>query len=112
MQIEKRRKCNGGKDFLKEPWEYAKKFCDEMKYEGFEDWRLPNKDEAEQVFRDSKQTATFTNFNTDNAKYWLSSEDPSDPDSAMTAYFEGGMVRYPYGNKKSTENFVRCVREF
>lgn len=107
------RRCGWQKDKLKETWNYATKFCNDLQFEGFDDWRLPATDEVEQVFAGyNKQDAFFSNFDTGTFSYWLSSPDTKDANSAMTVYFDGSQVRYPYSQEKSSEFFVRCVREF
>ncbi len=83
-------------------WESAKKKCDNYKAEGFNDWRLPSKDELKKMYQGRKYLGTYV-----KGVYWSSNEE--NKTLAWTHNFISGNMAN--GNKQSSLN-VRAVRSF
>ncbi|MEA3228147.1 MAG: DUF1566 domain-containing protein [Campylobacterota bacterium] len=73
----------------------------EENYGGYDDWRVPNKEELEAVYY-YKDGLNFASYS-----YWSSSEFVSDSSYAWNVYIHGGDAYYI---SKSNEYYVRCVR--
>ena len=110
------RKC-GSEEDIKETWDFATKFCNEMTYKGFGNWRLPTQDEVMQVFvsqTEKMQSFLRQNSKKDTVRWWLSTLNKSEQDRARLAILEffSGKLYNGVDSKKSEEHSVRCVREF
>ena len=90
------------KDLSCANWEDAKKLCSEYRGGGWCDWRLPTKDELNQLYLNRDKIGGFVaNF------YWSSSEYSSL--SSWKQNFTNG--DQDYGTKNGS-NYVRAVRGF
>jgi hypothetical protein len=93
------------KELGKSNWDDAKKKCEELKLNGYDDWQLPNKDELNIMFLNKEKISGFA-----NSSYWSSTECYSDYSYAGCQDFEFG---YQYDcSDKGIHNFVRAVRAF
>ena len=95
---------------IKRDWNLAKAHCKELSLAGKNDWRLPTITELysivdikrfEPAIKKKIKNVTF-NY------YWSSSEYASDEMYAWYVYFGSGSMNR---NSKSTDFFVRCVRD-
>ncbi len=90
-------------------WQSALRYCEDLTYAGYTDWRLPNKDELISIFNfDSEGPYTdFPNRTIDN--YWSSTTYRYSANQAWNVDFFNG--RLNYGNTKTNATiYVRCVR--
>ena len=79
----------------------AKSYCQNLDLSGYDDWRLPSKNELKKVFHSrSKFKNKTTSF------YWTSST--FDPDSG--SYGVNFRHGYSYWYENSKKGYVRCVR--
>jgi hypothetical protein len=83
------------------PYEAAN-YCDGLTAHGHSDWYLPAKDELDLFWNEGSPVA---GINTSGSWYWSSTEN-----SNNLAWFQRFSDGYGYGNGKSTNRLVRCVR--
>ena len=84
-------------------WETAKKLCTDYRGGGFDDWRLPTKDELNQIY--SLHRMSVCEF---VATYYWSSSETSSTNSWKQGFFSG----YQSNANKYDSNYVRAVRGF
>jgi hypothetical protein len=87
-------------------WEGAKTACDELVLNGYDDWRLPTKEELEYIYNNVYKLGLEAGFS--EAYYWSSSE--RDDDYAW--YFPFGKGKAYYFTLKNYPRQVRAVRAF
>ncbi len=92
-------------------WEIARKFCDNMKLAGYDDWRMPSKKELiSLVERNMFNPCIDRRFfpDTKPSDYWTTSQGTVSIGSAAW------LINFGYGDShyfnKSNEYMVRCVR--
>lgn len=83
-------------------WDSAIRYCEDSKFYGYSDWRLPNVDTLKGLY---SKKASLKNF---NSVYWSSSSYVSNSDSAWYVYFSNGD---DYNRNKNLNFYVRCVRD-
>ncbi len=83
-------------------WEAAKKACSDLRENGYSDWRLPSKEELNQLYINRSAVGGFADVN-----YWSSTE--YDATTAQTLNFGSGDQSYA---SKYGEWRVRPVRAF
>jgi len=90
-------------------WQDAIDYCQELNFNGHNDWSLPNIKELQSIVDVGRyKPAIKKNFkNVASSYYWSSSQYVSDAKYAWGVGFEGG---YTYDYSKSSEYYVRCVR--
>ena len=88
-------------------WQAALKYCENLNYAGYSNWRLPNKNELASLFG-SNLLPTGTLMN-DVKYFWTSSTSVSDPDKAWYVgnQLGSGVVEF---TEKTDKLNVRCVR--
>ncbi len=77
------------------------RLCDDLVWDGYDDWFLPSKDELNQMYL---QKTAFGNM---TGHYWSSSEF-----NGVDAFVQGFEVGYQYHDRKNTPNNVRAIRAF
>ena len=83
-------------------WLEAKEACDTLTLNGYSDWRLPSKEELNQLYLNKDKIGGFA------SGYYSSSTEDS-PNYAWVQGFDDG-IQYWYN--KYTANTVRAVRSF
>ena len=94
----------------KRDWEGAKRYCRNLSFAGYSDWRLPKRMELLSIVdRSTYEPAIKKEFkNVVSKDYWSSTPDASDGSGAWGVYFGNG---YDLWYNKSNSHFVRCVRD-
>ncbi len=90
----------GGDKYI---WEVAKKACEDLRENGFNDWYLPSKDELNKLYRHKRAVGGFSV----HFYYWSSTE--LDAHTAWNQYFGDGSQDT---NAKDVKWRVRPVRAF
>ncbi len=90
------------KDLPNLNWESAQKKCSNFKSEGYDDWRLPTKDELNRIY----QARTYIGIYS-KSKYWASTE--ANKDAGWAQNFKDGLTSQV---PKQTSIGVRPVRSF
>lgn len=84
-------------------WEQAKAqigLLNSLKYKEYDDWRLPTKEELDQMYHNKERIGGFSTTN-----YWSSSEN-----DANYAWIQGFGDGVQYYSSKSNTYYVRAVR--
>ena len=82
-------------------WQHAMRYCRNLYYAGYSDWRLPTSDELSHVHRIEGQV--FNYFR--DKDFWSST-----PTTEGRYYAVYAADAYIYKRKRSESNFIRCVR--
>lgn len=89
-------------------WLQALKYCEDLTYAGYTDWRLPNKNELASLVNYEKSGSPYSYFPDMPSSYFCSSSSHAFYASyAWGVDFENGNVSH---NDKSDSYYVRCVR--
>jgi hypothetical protein len=78
------------------------RLCDDLVWEGYDDWFLPSKDELNQMYL---QKSVFPGYM--NGYYWSSSEF-----SGIYAFVQSFLTGYQYNERKDTPTSTRAIRAF
>ena len=92
-------------------WWQALKYCEDLTYAGYSDWRLPNKNELASLLDPNKSEAPYSNFpdmiaDTAYDFFGSSSTGVSSTVGAWCVHFGDG----PFYYYKDDFSYVRCVR--
>ncbi|OPL16017.1 MAG: hypothetical protein AVO38_01795 [delta proteobacterium ML8_D] len=92
-------------------WEAALTYCEDLELAGYDDWRLPNRNELQSIvdysgYYPSIDTVAFPGAL--SSSYWSSTTYAGYPDHAWHVYFYGGDVS---SSGKSGSCYVRAVRD-
>ena len=100
---------NAAAKSTKKKWKSAKKYCQNLSFGGYSDWKLPNHDELLTIVDyDRYDPAIMPSFkNVASIYYWSSSQYVCATKGAWVVDFKYGYVGY---STKSNENYVKCVR--
>lgn len=90
-------------------WQKALKHCEDLFYAGYDDWRLPNKNELSSLLNLDKSAAPYSNFpDMPKNRFWSSSTRVDNKfENAWVVMFAEGYVS---GVEKTASYSVRCVR--
>lgn len=92
-------------------WEGALSYCENLYLAGYDDWRLPNRNELQSIVdynRDYPSIDPIFSY-TVSSYYWSSTTSTHNTFFAWLVYFRDGCVSY-YGDKSSPNYYVRAVR--
>ena len=101
---------NSDAKYIMKDWQGALAFCSELRLAGYDDWRLPNIKELENIISISQDNPAIKNgFKNIGASgyYWSSSAHESSEEFAWMMNFKRG---HEYNNYKTYKRYVRCVR--
>jgi uncharacterized caspase-like protein len=93
-------------DGVQRKWDDAKKYCRNLNYGGFSDWKLPSRDELEMGFKVKHLFDPFKRQDWDSL-YWSSTNDVLLTTHSLRMHFSSAEVS---SNTKAGNNYVRCVR--
>jgi len=90
-------------------WRDAVDYCKNTHYAGYDDWRLPKKEELETIIDKDNTPRVIKGFNNIESKCYWSSTPYIDENTAWVAvfYYEGYMAPSGYNN---IGTYVTCVR--
>ncbi len=95
---------------VEKTWKDAIKYCEDLNFAGYSDWRLPNKNELLSIVDRSKYNpainSAFKNVTTISL-YWSSTSYTDGTSNAWYVDFDYG---YTNGSYKDNSPHVRCVR--
>lgn len=93
-------------------WSTAEEYCSELTLDGFDDWRLPSRNELMNIIDYSKTEAPFSSVSEhtlENGRYWTASKVADNPtgeawsvDFSLNSQHEESL--------RSAQRYVRCVR--
>ncbi|WP_148784192.1 DUF1566 domain-containing protein [Campylobacter concisus] len=110
-----------GEDIYQGTYDEAVKYCENLNFAGYDDWRLPTINELLSITDDSrynpainkafKNVAYETNDKGEKSYswYWSSTKSASVSSGAWIVYFRGGNDNW---GGVSSRSFVRCVRDY
>lgn len=88
---------------VKENWQGAIDYCENLNLDGYDDWKLPDKDTLTALYSKKNNLQ-----NVASGGYWSSSPYVSVSCTEWDVYFKGGGG---YTDGKSNNHLVRCVRD-
>ena len=90
-------------------WEQALKYCEDLEYGGYSDWRLPNINELSSLINHAKSTGAISYFpSMRQSAYWSSTTTATNNSNVHSVSFSTGAIS-DY-TKTSNSPYVRCVR--
>lgn len=96
------------KTYTTKTWQAALKYCEDLTYAGYADWRAPNKNELVSLYNIViSATSDFPEMPLD-VSFWSSST--SSFDSKQAWVVKGAVVNFTVTANKTSTNSVRCVR--
>jgi hypothetical protein len=97
-------------DGVQRAWDGAQSYCEELSLDGYDDWRLPTREELETIIDHTADSPAISTevFECRSSLYWSGTSYAYDPGDAWAVGFNyGGLTTRPKGNY---DPFVRCVR--
>lgn len=94
-------------------WQAALKYCEDLNYAGYDDWRLPNKNELTSLLDLDKTEAPYSTFpDMPKNRFWSSSTrvDSKFESAWVVMFAEGYVSGVSKANADNNTYSVRCVR--
>lgn len=98
----------------KRPWSTALIYCEDLMLAGYDDWRLPNRNELQSIVNYNNSNPAIdpdmfpeVDAMTDTEKFWTASTHVRNPENAWIVAFDSGGLSY---DNKSASLHVRAVR--
>ena len=92
-------------------WKGALAYCENLEYAGYDDWRLPNKDELMTIVDFGRLNPASSFPDIENVTYLLTSTTvPGESDAAFRLYPPDGAIISTWYKTNSNEYHVHCVR--
>ena len=88
-------------------WQQALDYCENLTYAGYDDWRLPDKNELASLVNYAKYFPASDFPDMPKESFWSSSTSVLNHEYAWRVDFSHGSV---FINNKSDTYYVRCVR--
>ena len=92
-------------------WPAALDYCENLIYAGFDDWRLPNKDELATIIDFGRRDPSSSFPDLENVHYLLTSTTmPGEADAVFRLYLYGGSMNTTMYKNSTSDYHVHCVR--
>ena len=92
-------------------WPGALDYCENLTYAGFDDWRLPNKDELATIIDFGRRDPSSSFPDLENVHYLLTSTTmPGEADAVFRLYLYGGSMNTTMYKNSTSDYHVHCVR--
>ena len=95
------------KEYVSRTWLLALKYCENLTYAGYSDWRMPNKNELTSLVNHEKSEKPYSYFPDMPSIYFISSSTNVGNGNAWIVNFDTGTVGY---TSKAYNHNVMCVR--
>jgi len=88
-------------------WKLSVGYCNQLKLNSYDNWRLPSKKELSQLFKSESIKQKFIYL--EDSIYWSKSLDSNDNFNAFTVYSGNGFQSL---SDKCEKNAIICVRDY
>lgn len=93
---------------IKAAWRRAMRYCEDLSFAGYGDWRLPGRDELAGATAEQSKHSFHPFFVPRKARHWSATREEGRPVNAYAVYDANGAAGYAHN---SVPYFTRCVRQ-